>query len=818
MSQKLEVRVPVLGMTCANCVAAVERNLKKESAVESADVNFATETAEVVYTAGEVELTDLIARVKRAGYGVATGEYELTIESLSDSSVSNALRRKLLDVKGIVEVSVDPVAESAVITFLPTELRTQDIRKKVEDLGYRILAEGRVVGDVEEAARKKEIESKLRVLYFGLIFTVPLFIISMSVDFGILPVQWKTETWYRWLLFALATPVQIYVGRVFFRGAWNSLRNGTANMDVLVSMGSASAYVISVLALFGIGKGLFFETAAVILTLISLGKVLEARAKGRTNEAVRRLLEMAPANANVMRDGKEVELPVEEIVPGDIVVVRAGEKFPLDGVIVRGETSVDESMLTGEPLSVYKQADDTVVGSTLNKTGFVEYRVTRTGEDTVLNQIVRMVRDAQRSKAPIQGLADRISAVFVPVVVAVAILTFGAWMLVSGFEPGGFSRAVLNAVAVLVISCPCAMGLATPTAIVVGMGEGASRGILYRSSAALETSSSIGTVILDKTGTLTAGSPQVTDVRSVNNLVSAEELLLMAASAEQGSSHPLGEAVIEAARERGCDLIQPDTVETYSGSGIEADIGSDEILVGSEEFLRSKQVSLSGSEQVLEELKAAGRTTALVARNGSLIGVLGISDTIKEGSTEAVEALRAQGMNLLMLTGDHQKAAEHVALQVGIMNAEGGDEGSVISGVRPDQKKEAVEKSQSDGGKVAMVGDGINDAPALAAADVGIALGTGTDVAIAAAPITIIGSDLRAVPAALKIARSTMRVIRQNLFWAFFYNVILIPVAALGRLNPMLAAGAMAFSSVFVISNSLRLKRITRKAVGDNGS
>lgn len=818
MSQKLEVRVPVLGMTCANCVAAVERNLKKESAVESADVNFATETAEVVYTAGEVELTDLIARVKRAGYGVATGEYELTIESLSDSSVSNALRRKLLDVKGIVEVSVDPVAESAVITFLPTELRTQDIRKKVEDLGYRILAEGRVVGDVEEAARKKEIESKLRVLYFGLIFTVPLFIISMSVDFGILPVQWKIETWYRWLLFALATPVQIYVGRVFFRGAWNSLRNGTANMDVLVSMGSASAYVISVLALFGIGKGLFFETAAVILTLISLGKVLEARAKGRTNEAVRRLLEMAPANANVMRDGKEVELPVEEIVPGDIVVVRAGEKFPLDGVIVRGETSVDESMLTGEPLSVYKQADDTVVGSTLNKTGFVEYRVTRTGEDTVLNQIVRMVRDAQRSKAPIQGLADRISAVFVPVVVAVAILTFGAWMLVSGFEPGGFSRAVLNAVAVLVISCPCAMGLATPTAIVVGMGEGASRGILYRSSAALETSSSIGTVILDKTGTLTAGSPQVTDVRSVNNLVSAEELLLMAASAEQGSSHPLGEAVIEAARERGCDLIQPDTVETYSGSGIEADIGSDEILVGSEEFLRSKQVSLSGSEQVLEELKAAGRTTALVARNGSLIGVLGISDTIKEGSTEAVEALRAQGMNLLMLTGDHQKAAEHVALQVGIMNAEGGDEGSVISGVRPDQKKEAVEKSQSDGGKVAMVGDGINDAPALAAADVGIALGTGTDVAIAAAPITIIGSDLRAVPAALKIARSTMRVIRQNLFWAFFYNVILIPVAALGRLNPMLAAGAMAFSSVFVISNSLRLKRITRKAVGDNGS
>jgi len=809
MDKHLQVELPVIGMTCANCVAAVERNLRKEQGVRYADVNFATESAEVTYDADDVSLQTLVNRVKRAGYSVALGELELRLETFSDPSSANVLSKRLLDLKGISEVSIDSVDGNVLVTFLPTALSVNAIKEKVEGWGYRILSEGNVVGDIEESARLAEINHKKKLLYVGMFFTIPLFLISMSVDFGILPMSWMHTSWYPWLLFALATPVQFYVGWQFHRGAYNALRNGAANMDVLVSMGSTAAYLSSVFALFGLGRVLFFETSAVILTLISLGKMLEARAKGRTNEAVRKLLEMAPATARVIRNGEEVEIPVEQIVEGEHISVRPGEKFPLDGVVTRGESTVDESMLTGESIAVFRKTGDIVVGSTLNKTGWIEYRVTSTGENTVLSQIVRMVRDAQRSKAPIQSLGDRISAVFVPIVVLIAVITFVVWLLILGANPEGFSRALLNAIAVLVISCPCAMGLATPTAIVVGMGESASRGILFRSSAALEGTASLDTVILDKTGTITSGTPVVSDIKVLNGAFNETDILQMAAQAELGSAHPLGEAVLQAAQDGGLKLIQPDSVETTSGSGITAILGDDRIHVGSRHFLESHQIDLQAGDPVLEELMRAGRTTALVAKNGELVGAIGITDSIKEGSSEALKDLRSLGLSVSMLTGDHRRAAEHVARQVGLLDHSTGEQRMVISDVRPEQKKLVVEEAQTSGARVAMVGDGINDAPALAAADVGIALGTGTDVAIAAAPVTIIGSDLRAVPTAVRIARRTLRIIRQNLFWAFFYNVILIPVAAAGFLNPMLAAGAMAMSSVIVVSNSLRLKRMS---------
>jgi len=807
MENNLKLEVPIIGMTCANCVAAVERNLRKESGVVSADVNFATESADVVFDSDQVKLPELVSRVQRAGYGVAIGELELWIESLSDVNIANALKKKLHSVPGIIKLEIDSVEQSANLSFLPTEVSVKDIKESIEEWGFNILGEGRAVGDVEQAARQKEINHKKHLLRVGLLFTVPLFIISMSADFGLLPGSLTNTMWYPWLLFALATPVQFYVGWQFHRGAYNALRNGAANMDVLISMGSSAAYLTSVFSLLGAGHALYFETSATILTLISVGKVLEANAKGKTNEAVRKLLEMAPEKARVIREQNEIEVHVEEIIPGDIVIVRAGEKFPVDGKVIRGEAMVDEAMLTGEPISVLKKVGDKVVGATLNKTGLIEYEVTHTGADTVLSRIVRMVRDAQRSKAPIQSLADKISAVFVPIVVLIAVLTFLVWMIVSGFSEEAFNRALINAVAVLVISCPCAMGLATPTAIVVGMGEGAKRGILFRSSSAMEMTGALDIVVLDKTGTLTSGNPGVTDVIVFDSTVTSDDILGLAAQAEIGSAHPLGEAILDAAKARNLSLIKPDYVTTTSGGGIEASVKESAVHVGSAEFLASHGINMDiGNHEIMKLMKQA-KTTALVAVNNKLVGVFGIADRIKEGSPEAIRELQDKGLQIAMLTGDHHDAAVHVAGQVGI-NEDGRNGRNIVSGVKPDGKKQVIERAQEDGLKVAMVGDGINDAPALAKADVGIALGTGTDVAIAAAPVTIIGSDLRAVPKAVAIAKKTLKVIRQNLFWAFFYNVILIPVAAFGLLNPMLAAAAMALSDVFVISNSLRLKRM----------
>ncbi len=799
------VSLPVLGMTCANCALAIERALKSLPGVHEATVNLALEQATVRYDPAAQPLSALVQAVEGAGYRVVVERVELPVQGMTCANCALAIERALARLDGVVSAGVNLATERARVEYVPTLVGRAQMIEAVEGAGYQVIEVGPAAPahDVEREARERETRTQRRRLLWSVPVTLGIMLLSMLPDMGLLP----DFSWRRLLLLALATPVQFLIGRQFYRGAYKALRNGAANMDVLIALGSTAAYLYSLATTFLVPGPVFYDSAATIITLIVLGKYLEARAKGQTSEAIRKLMGLQPRTARVVRDGAEMDLPVEEVVPGDVVLVRPGERIPVDGIVREGRSAVDESMITGESLPVLKVPGDRVIGATVNRQGLLRFVATKVGQDTVLAQIIRLVQEAQGSKAPIQRLADRVAAVFVPAVVAIATATFLTWMFVlpAVLGPGalvfgmplGFTRSLLNMIAVLVIACPCAMGLATPTAIMVGTGKGAEMGILIKSGGSLERAGQVTAVVLDKTGTLTRGEPAVTDV------IAAEpdgenDLLRWAAGAERGSEHPLGEAVIHAAEARGIEVRSPEEFEAVVGQGLVARVDGRRVIVGSPALLEGQGLDLGPLEARVHALRSEGKTVVVVAVDGRLAGAIAIADSLKPTSRAAVGEMKRMGLAVVMLTGDNRETAEAIAAQAGIDR--------VLAEVLPEDKAAQVRALQAEGHVVAMVGDGINDAPALAQADVGIAIGTGTDIAVETADIALMSGDLQGVAGAIALSRGTLRTIRQNLFWAFFYNVIGIPVAALGALSPMVAAAAMAFSSVFVVTNSLRLR------------
>lgn len=796
-----ELTVPILGMHCANCATTIEKGLQGLPGIEQVGVNLSTERAYLQFDPAALSGEQIVRQVRRTGYDVAIASTGVGVLGLHDSSDARRLENGLKSLAGVVSADANLSSEQVLVHYFPEALTPVEIRAAIQAAGFEPLHEIQEQEDAERIARRRAVRRQRRLLTIGLALTLPVFALSMLRDFGVITMQ----PWLGWTMWLLTTPVVFYVGWQFIDGAYKALRNRTANMDVLIAMGSLAAYLYSLPILFGWVEGhLFFETAAVIVTLIVLGRYLEARAKAQTGELLRALLDLTPTTARVERDGKEQQIPAEQVQIGDTVIVRPGEKLAVDGVVRQGASSIDESMLTGESMPVAKQVGDEVYGGTLNGSGVLRFEATKVGRHTALAQIVRLVQQAQASKAPIQRLADRVSGVFVPAVLAVALGTFLSWMLLAAPDPQTpqFTRALLNTVAVLVIACPCAMGLATPTAVTVAIGKGARMGVLFKSSEAMERAGRTSTIVLDKTGTITEGRPAVTDLRLDGHPSSEAELLALAAAAEHGSEHPLGQAIVAEAERRGLPFGSAEQFQARVGGGVTATVGGRSVVVGSREFLESQGVSLEELATALGELQAQAKTVVGVAADGRLEGLVAIADQVKPGSVEAVRQLREMGLEVMLLSGDNRPTAEAIARQVGIPAEQ------VLAEVRPAAKAGAIKQLQEDGKPVMMVGDGVNDAPALAQSDVGVAIGTGTDVAIAAAPVTLMSGDLQLIPRAVRLSRQSLRVIRQNLFWAFIYNVLLIPTAALGRLNPMLAAGAMAFSSIAVVLNSLRLRRM----------
>jgi Cu+-exporting ATPase len=815
------IAIPVSGMTCAACVRRVERALSKKEGVAGASVNFAAEKATVAYDPEATNPGELVGAIRGAGYGADVREASFGVTGMSCASCVGRVERALGMVPGVLDANVNLANERATAEYLAGEVDPRDLKTAVEGAGYGVLGEEE--GSGPEDAHEREYAKLRGDFLLAAALTVLIIIGSLPTMFGFEPpVPMGLLNLGLW---ALATPVQFWAGRRFYRGAWGALRHGQANMNTLVVMGTSAAYLYSVVAtlapqLFAAGRAdVYFDTSALIITLILLGRLLEARVKSRTNEAIKRLAGLQAKTARVVRDGGVVDVPVEDVRVGDTVVVRPGEKVPVDGRITSGESAVDESMITGESIPATKREGDEVIGATMNTSGAFRFTATRVGEETALQQIMRMVEEAQGSKAPIQRLADRISAVFVPAVMGVAAATFAIWLLF-GPEPA-FTFALLNTVAVLIIACPCAMGLATPTSIMVGTGKGAESGILIKGGEALEGAHKLDTIVLDKTGTLTRGEPELTDIVPTNG-VPEEELLRLLASAEMGSEHPLGEAMVRGARDRGVPLVGADEFEAISGGGIRARVEGREVLVGSLRFISESSDFEDGIVARSEEMAREGKTPVFVAVAGKAAGIVGVADVVREESREAVERLHSLGLEVAMLTGDNRRTAEAIARELSVDR--------VAAEVRPEDKAAEVERLQAEGKRVGMVGDGINDAPALAQADVGVAIGTGTDVAMEAADLTLISGDVCGVARAIELSKATVGNIKQNLFWAFAYNVALIPVAAgalyplfaggsvpevlrpvlgeYGFLNPVLAAAAMALSSVTVVSNALRLRRV----------
>src|SRR6266566_782329 len=847
------------GMTCASCAMRVEKGLKKIPGVIDACVNFATEQATVTYDPAQASIEQMVQKVDTVGYKAtplvvpapkpALKEPEtesramLALEGLTCASCAMRIEKGLKKVPGVRDASVNLATEQAAVTYDPAQTNLEQMIQKVEAVGYKARPQvssaqettpggsdaslsdtaGTPAGDLfqedDQSKRKRaEIVHKRNLLILGVVLTLPVVILSMFF-MNRFPGE-------NVLLLALTTPVWAVVGWEFHRGAIKTLRHGSANMDTLIALGSTAAYVMSIVATFFphiVGSITFYDTTALIITLIFLGKYLEARARGQTNEAIKKLIGLQARTAHVLRAGHEVELPIEQVQVGDELIVRPGEKLPVDGVVFSGSSSVDEAMITGESIPVEKVAGDPLIGATINQHGLLHLRATNVGADTVLASIIRLVEEAQGSKAPIQRLADTISGVFVPVVLVIAALTFIGWAvvgtvtgtataagMVSGSQP--WIVAMVAAVAVLVVACPCALGLATPTAIMVGTGKGAEQGILIKGGESLERIQAVRAVLLDKTGTITKGKPELTDVITVADH-QQDEVLRLVAEAEQGSEHPLAAAMVEGARARGLRLDHsPQGYTALAGRGLEATVEGQSMLIGTRRLLSERSIAFEALAAQLKALEQQGKTAMLVALDGEVVGIVAVADTMKVGSAEAVKQLQAQGLSVWMMTGDNARTAQAIAGQVGIPAER------VLAEVLPEDKANQVKRLQSQGWVVAFAGDGINDAPALVQADAGIAMGTGTDIAMEAADITLVKGNLKSVATALALSRATLRTIKQNLFWAFAYNVVLIPTAILSPLIPFLrenapifAAAAMALSLVTVVSNSLRLRRFGRK-------
>jgi Cu+-exporting ATPase len=805
--------IHITGMTCTTCARTVQKGLSQTPGVEQADVNFASEKASIEYDPTKVNLVKIKDTVSELGYGVAVRKSIFPVAGMTCASCVARVEEALSSVPRVISVVVNLASEKATVEYLEGTA-VADMRRAVKDAGYELGPEAQALEDVTTAAQRE-----IRALRNRFIVAAILAAIIMILGFG------PSFVGRPYLLWVLATPVQFWSGWRFYRGAWGALKHKTSDMNTLIAVGTSVAYFYSLIAVvfpsfFATGMTephLYFDTSAMIITLILLGRFLEARAKGQTSEALKKLIGMQPKTALVVHEGKQREISVEDVRVGDLILVHPGERIPVDGIVRQGYSGVDESMITGESIPVDKKASDEVIGATINKTGSFQFEATKVGKDTTLARIVRMVEEAQGSKAPIQRLADVIASYFVPAVIGIAIVTFIVWYFV-GPAPA-LTFALLNFVAVLVIACPCALGLATPTAIIVGTGKGAEHGILIRNGEALERAHRINSVLLDKTGTLTRGEPVVTDVVAAS-FSSPEEVLRLAASVEQNSEHPLGEAVVKAALEKKLELSPSSDFNAIPGQGVEALVESKKLFLGNLKLMEERGLSLNGLESKAAELLEAGKTAMFLGLDTQIAGIIAMADTLKPGAREALQALHRMGIGTAMLTGDNRRTAEAIAREAGIDR--------VLAEVLPEYKAGEVKKLQEEGKVVAMVGDGINDAPALAQADIGIAIGTGTDVAMETGDITLISGDLMGVVTAISLSKRTMRTIKQNLFWAFAYNTALIPVAAgvlylafgktgvpsglhfilgeYGFLNPMLAAAAMAASSITVVSNSLRLR------------
>jgi Cu+-exporting ATPase len=808
------IDLPVTGMSCASCAAHIQESLADLKGVTGASVNFAAETATVYYDQSAVTVDDFIRVIKEQGYGVSVSKILLPVKGMSCASCVAAVQEVLRSLPGVLSVSVNFATEKAAVEYFPSQVGIRDFTKAIRDAGYELVETEQGEDIVEKEQREREaayLSLKGKVIA-GAVLTVPLFILMQWNSIGLSKLIGLQQQTIFLLQLMIATPVQFWIGRHFYTGAIAAARHGTTNMNTLIAVGTSAAYLYSVVATFfpsvfeikGYEAHVYFDTSATIIVLILLGRLFEARAKGQTSEAIKKLIGLQAKTARVIREGKEVDIPVEEVEMGDRIIVRPGEKVPVDGVILDGYSSVDESMVTGESMPVEKNAGDAVIGATINRTGTFRFEATKVGRETMLSHIIEMVQSAQGSKPPIARLADIIASYFVPAVIGIASLTFLVWYF---FGPApAFTYAILNFIAVLIIACPCSLGLATPTSIMVGTGKGAENGILIRSGEALEIAHKINTVVFDKTGTLTKGKPEVTDIVAV--ALPDKDVLMYAAAAEKGSEHPLGEAIIKKATDNGIETGSPERFSAIPGHGIKATVHGKQVMLGNEKLMSEEGVSIVALKQKAMELSEEGKTPMFLSVNRTLAGIIAVADTMKEDSAAAVKALHHLGVEVVMITGDNKRTGDAIARLAGI--------DSVLAEVLPEDKAGEVKKLQASGKVVAMVGDGINDAPALAQADIGIAIGTGTDVAMETSDITLISGNIKGVVTAIALSKATMRNIKQNLFWAFAYNVILIPVAAgvlfpfFGiLLNPMFAAAAMGFSSVTVVTNALRLRRFS---------